>query len=53
MMSIKDKIELMIFLANGKLVRHCHAKAAGIFVADEGTNPYLKAKKNHKPSNQS
>jgi hypothetical protein len=53
MMSIKDKIELMIFLANGEVVRRCHAKAAGILVADEGTNPYLKAKKHHKSSNQS
>ncbi len=32
MMSIKDKIERMIALANGELVRHCHAVQAGILV---------------------
>ena len=32
MMSIKDKIDLMIFLAKGELVRHCHAVEAGILV---------------------
>lgn len=45
MPSIKDKIALMIFLANGELVRHCHAKAAGIFVADSKPNPALKTRK--------
>ncbi len=45
MVSIKDKIERMIQLANGELVRRCHAKAAGIFIADEQINPYLKKKK--------
>jgi hypothetical protein len=38
MMSIKDKIELMIFLANGELVRHCHAVEAGILVGKPGIN---------------
>jgi hypothetical protein len=52
-MSIKDKIDRMIFLANGEVVRRCHAKAAEIFVTDEETNPYLKTKKRHKSSNQS
>lgn len=30
MVSIKDKIIKMIALANGELVRHCHAVEAGI-----------------------
>lgn len=31
MVSIKDKIAKMIALANGELVRHCHAVEAGIY----------------------
>lgn len=45
MVSIKDKIERMIQIANGEVVRRCHAKEAGIFIADEQANSYLKKKK--------
>jgi hypothetical protein len=38
MMSIKEKVELMIFLANGELVRHCHAVEAGILVEKLGVS---------------
>jgi hypothetical protein len=34
MVSIKDKIAKMIKIANGELVRHCHAVEAGILGED-------------------
>ena len=45
MPSIKEKIALMIRLANGELVRHTHAKAAGIFVGDTKPSPAFKTRK--------
>ena len=48
MMSIKDKIDLMIFLASGELVRHCHAVEAGILVNKPGIATPYKPKKRRK-----
>lgn len=45
MISIKVKIERMIQIANGEVVRRCHAKQAGIYIADEQVSSYLKKKK--------
>ncbi len=45
MMSIKEKVELMIFLANGELVRHCHAVEAGILVEKPGVGTISTTKK--------
>ena len=48
MMSIKDKVSRMIALANGELVRHCHAKAAGILVEQPRITTSFKPKKRRK-----
>jgi hypothetical protein len=45
MTSIKDKIAKMIALANGELVRHCHAVEAGIWGNDDKFNSRLKKRK--------
>lgn len=42
MVSIKDKIAKMIALANGELVRHCHAVEAGILGEDNKFHSRLK-----------
>jgi len=42
MVSIKDKITKMIALANGELVRHCHAVEAGILGEDDKFHSRLK-----------
>ena len=39
MMSIKDKVSRMIALANGELVRRCHAVEAGI-LGERAGNSY-------------
>jgi hypothetical protein len=44
MVSIKDRITTMIRLANGELVRHCHALEAGLLVGDIKPNLGLKKK---------
>lgn len=51
MVSIKDKIAKMIILANGELVRHCHAVAAGICGEDNKFDPKLKKRKGFRKSN--
>lgn len=45
MVSIKDKVERIIYLAQGEVVRRCHARDAGIFIADEHMSSHLKKKK--------
>lgn len=45
MTSIKDKIAKMIALANGELVRHCHAVEAGICGEDDKFHSRLKKRK--------
>ena len=45
MVSIKDKITNMISLANGELVRHCHAVEAGISGEDDKFHSRLKKRK--------
>ena len=46
MMSIKDKVSRMIALANGGLIRRCHAVEAGILVNDPGiATPYKTQKR--------
>ena len=35
MASIKNKVAKMIALANGEIVRHCHAVEAGILTEDD------------------
>ena len=44
MVSIKDRITKMIRLADGELVRHCHALEAGLLVGDIKPNLGLKKK---------
>ncbi len=44
MVSIKDRITTMIRLADGELVRHCHALEAGLLVGDIKPNLGLKKK---------
>jgi hypothetical protein len=46
MVSIKDRITKMIWLADGELVRHCHALEAGLLVGD--IKPHLGLKKKSK-----
>ena len=48
MMSIKDKIDLMIFLASGELVRRSHAVEAGILINEPGIATPYKPKKRRK-----
>lgn len=49
MKSIKEKLRHMSYLAQGKLLRRCHARAAGIFVEDQHS-AHLKVKKSRRPS---
>jgi hypothetical protein len=44
MVSIKDRVTKMIRLADGELVRHCHALEAGLLVGDIKPNLGLKKK---------
>lgn len=44
MVSIKDRITKMIRLADGEIVRHCHALEAGLLVGDIKPNLGLKKK---------
>lgn len=53
MKSIKDKIALMITLANGELVRHCHAVEAGFLVEKPEITTEFKTKKRPKKSKRS
>ena len=46
MVSIKDRVTKMIRLADGELVRHCHALEAGLLVGD--IKPHLGLKKKSK-----
>ena len=45
MVSIKDKIAKMIKIANGELVRHCHAVEAVILGEDNKFHSTLKRRK--------
>ena len=44
MVSIKDRVTKMIRLADGELLRHCHALEAGLLVGDIKPNLGLKKK---------